>query len=53
MMPRTNFIPGAGARFRYSRNLQMVVISESLRESNVWRVGQVLLLQSVYRFKSP
>ncbi len=33
---------GAGARFRHSRDLRMVVIRESLRESSVWRVGQVL-----------
>jgi hypothetical protein len=36
------FIPGAGARVWHSRDLQMVVIRESLRESSVWRVGQVL-----------
>jgi hypothetical protein len=30
-----NFIPGAGARFRRSRNLGMVVIRESLRELSV------------------
>jgi hypothetical protein len=31
----------------------MVVIRESLRESSVWRVGQVFPLPGVYRFKSP
>jgi hypothetical protein len=31
----------------------MVVIRESLWESSVWRVGQVLPLQGVYRFESP
>jgi hypothetical protein len=30
----------------------MVVIRESLRESSVWCVGQVLPLQGVYRFES-
>jgi hypothetical protein len=39
-----DFIPGAGARFRHSRDLRMVVICESLRESSIWHVGQVLLL---------
>jgi hypothetical protein len=29
----------------------MVVIRESLWESNVWRVGQVLPLQDVYQFE--
>jgi hypothetical protein len=48
-----DFIPGAGVRFRHSRDLRMVVIRESLRESSVWRVGQVLPLQVVYRFESP
>jgi hypothetical protein len=33
------FIPGAGVRFRHSRDLRMVVICESLRESSVCRVG--------------
>jgi hypothetical protein len=37
-----DFISGARARFRYSRDLQMIVIRESLRESSVWRVDQVL-----------
>jgi hypothetical protein len=37
-----DFIPGVGARFRHSRDLRMVVIRESLRESSVWRVGHVL-----------
>jgi hypothetical protein len=37
-----DFIPGAGSRFWHSRDLQMVVIRESLRESSVWRVGQVI-----------
>jgi hypothetical protein len=31
----------------------MVVIRESLRESSVWRVGQILPLQGVYRLESP
>jgi hypothetical protein len=31
----------------------MVVIRESLRESSVWHVGQVLSLQGVYQFESP
>jgi hypothetical protein len=48
-----DFIPGAGARFQHSRDLRMVVIHESLRESSLWRVGQVLPLQGVYRFKLP
>jgi hypothetical protein len=48
-----DFILGAGARFRPSRDLWMVVIRESLRESSVCRVGQVLPLQGVYRFESP
>jgi hypothetical protein len=30
----------------------MIIIRESLRESSVWRVGQVLPLHGVYRFKS-
>jgi hypothetical protein len=47
-----DFIPGAEAQFRHSRDLRMIVIRESLRESSVWRVGQVLPLQSVYRFES-
>jgi hypothetical protein len=34
-----DFIPGAGARFQLSRDLRMVVIHESLRESSVWHVG--------------
>jgi hypothetical protein len=34
-----DFIPGAGVRFRHSRDLRMVVICESLRESSVCRVG--------------
>jgi hypothetical protein len=42
-----------GARFRPSRDLWMVVMCESLQESNVWRVGQVLPLQGVYQFESP
>jgi hypothetical protein len=37
-----DFIPGAGARFQHSRDLRMVVIRESLQESSVWCVGQVL-----------
>jgi hypothetical protein len=37
-----DFISEAGARFRLSRDLRMVVIRESLQESIVWRVGQVL-----------
>jgi hypothetical protein len=37
-----DFIPGTGARFRLSRDLRMVIIRESLWESSVWRVGQVL-----------
>jgi hypothetical protein len=48
-----DFIPGAGAQFQHSMDLRMVVIRESLRESSVWRVGHVLPLQGVYRFKSP
>jgi hypothetical protein len=48
-----DFIPGAGGRFQYSSDLRMVVIRESLRESSVWRVGQVLPLQGVYQFESP
>jgi hypothetical protein len=48
-----DFIPGVGVRFRHSRYLRMVVIRESLWESSVWRVGQVLPLQGVYRFESP
>jgi hypothetical protein len=48
-----DFIPGAGARFRHSGDLRMVVIRESLRESSVCRVGQVLPLQGVYGFESP
>jgi hypothetical protein len=47
-----DFISGAGARFRHSRDLRIVVIRESLRESIVWRVGQVLPLQGVYWFES-
>jgi hypothetical protein len=43
-----DFIPGAGAQFRRSRDLRMIVIRESLRESSVWSVGQVLPLQGVY-----
>jgi hypothetical protein len=39
-----DFILGAGARFQHSRDLRMVVIRESLRESSVRRVGQVLPL---------
>jgi hypothetical protein len=46
-----DFILGAGAQFWPSRNLWMVIICESLRESSAWRVGQVLPLQGVYRFK--
>jgi hypothetical protein len=42
-----NFIPGAGARFRLSRDLRKVVIHESLQESSAWRVGQVLSMQGV------
>jgi hypothetical protein len=30
-----DFIPGAGAQFRHSRDLRMVVIRESFRESSV------------------
>jgi hypothetical protein len=37
-----DFIPGVGARFRHSRDLWMVVRCESLWESSVWHVGQVL-----------
>jgi hypothetical protein len=37
-----DFIPGVGARFQYSRDLRMIVIRESLWESSVWHVGQVL-----------
>jgi hypothetical protein len=37
-----DFILGAGARFQLSRDLQTVVIRESLWESSVWRAGQVL-----------
>jgi hypothetical protein len=47
------FIPGAGAQFQPRRDLWMVVIRESLRESSVWCVGQVLSVQGVYRFDSP
>jgi hypothetical protein len=47
-----DIIPGARAQFRPSWDLWMVVIRESLRESSVWRVGQVLPLQVVYRLKS-
>jgi hypothetical protein len=48
-----DFILGAGAQFRPSWDMWMVVIRESLRELIVWRVGQVLPLQGVYRFESP
>jgi hypothetical protein len=48
-----DFIPGAGAQFWHSRELWMVVIYESIRESSVWRVGQILPLYGVYRFESP
>jgi hypothetical protein len=37
-----DFIPGVGARFQLSRDLRMVVIRESLRESSVWCLSQVL-----------
>jgi hypothetical protein len=37
-----DFIPGSGVRFQHSRDLRMVVIRKSLRESSVCRVGQVL-----------
>jgi hypothetical protein len=37
-----DFILGTGVWFWLSRDLWMVVICESLRESSVWRVGQVL-----------
>jgi hypothetical protein len=33
-------------------DLGMVVIRESLRESIVWHVGQVIPLHGVYRFES-
>jgi hypothetical protein len=36
------FIPGAGSRFQLCRDLRTVVICESLQESSVWCVGQVL-----------
>jgi hypothetical protein len=36
-----------------SRDLWMVVIRESLWESSVWRVSQVLPPQGVYQFESP
>jgi hypothetical protein len=42
-----------GPDFDIVGTCEMVVIRESLRESSVWRVGQVLPLQGVYRFKSP
>jgi hypothetical protein len=48
-----DFIQRAGAQFRHSRDLRMIVVRESVRESNVWRVGQVLPLRGVYRFESP
>jgi hypothetical protein len=44
--------PESRGQFRHSRNLWMVVICESLWESSVCRVGQVLPLQGVYRFES-
>jgi hypothetical protein len=47
-----DFILGAETRFQHSRDLRKVVIRESLRESSVWHVGQVLPLQGVYRFES-
>jgi hypothetical protein len=47
-----DFIPGAGAQFRLSRDLWMVVIRESPRESSIWCVGQVLPMRGVYRFES-
>jgi hypothetical protein len=37
-----DFIPGAGVQFRLSRDLRMVVICASFRESSIWRVGHVL-----------
>jgi hypothetical protein len=37
-----DFILRLGGRFRLSSDLQIVVIHECLRESSVWRVGQVL-----------
>jgi hypothetical protein len=37
-----DFILRSGAQFRHSRDLRMVVIRESLRESSIWHVGQVL-----------
>jgi hypothetical protein len=39
-----DFILGAGAQFQHSRDLRMAVIRESLQESSVWRIGQVLPL---------
>jgi hypothetical protein len=39
-----DFIAGAGAQFQHRRDLRMVVIRESLQESSVWHVGQVLPL---------
>jgi hypothetical protein len=47
-----DFIPGAGAQIRLSRDMRMVVVRETL-VSRIQRVGQVLPLQGVYRFKTP
>jgi hypothetical protein len=47
-----DFIPGAGAQVRLSRDMRMVVVRETLG-SRVQRVGQVLPLQGVYQFESP
>jgi hypothetical protein len=43
-----DFTRGQGTDFDGVGTSQMVVIRESLRESSVWRVGQVLPLQGVY-----
>jgi hypothetical protein len=47
------FTRGQGTDFDEVGTSRMVVIYESLRELSVWRVGQVLPLQGVYRFESP
>jgi hypothetical protein len=44
--------PGSRAQLRPSKDLWMVVICESHREWSIWRVGQFLPLQGVYRFES-
>jgi hypothetical protein len=46
-----DFTRGQGTDFDEVGTSQMVVIRDSLQESSVWRVGQVLPLQGVYRFE--